>query len=449
MSEKPMQRASDVARERVEPHTEERQRYLAHLTAEGRSARTLEGIARLLRAVAHRLDISDGKLLTRAEVDAAAEDWLLSPPRCYSRRNGRHIAKRCFVFPAIRWLRFLGRFDQQQPQRPFSSNLDDYERFMSSERGLAPQTTSTYIKRLQAFFEWFRLQERSLADITPQDISAYLRSDVARSWKRTTISMYANALRGFFRYADNRGWCPSGLAGTIDAPRLYTHERLPRGPEWHEVQELLVSVEGDDAASIRNRAMLLLHAIYGFRSRDVRTLCLEDLDWENETIHLFRSKQRKTQHYPLVKEVGEAILRYLKKVRPRSLRREVFLTLVQPFRPLSDGALATMVRLRQKKLGHTLPRYGPHVLRHACATHLLAEGFSIKEIGDHLGHVSPLATQIYAKVNLPALQEVADFDLSRLADYSQHSARSATPIFARGELSALRAVAQLSLRGLL
>ncbi len=447
MSEKLMQRASEVAR--VEPHTEERQRYLAHLIAEGRSASTLQHITRLLLAIAHRLDISDGKILTRAEVDTAAEDWLTSPPRSYRRRNGRLIAKSYFVFRAIRWLCFLGRFDQQQPQRPFASNLDDYEQFMTRERGLAPETISMYTQRLRAFFEWFSLQGRSLAEITPQDISAYLQSDVARSWKRTTISIHVNALRGFLRYAENRDWCTPGLAGTIDAPRLYTHERLPRGPEWREVQELLASVEGDDAASIRNRAMLLLHAIYGFRSSDVRRLCLENLDWENETIHLFRSKQRKTQHYPLVKEVGEAILRYLRKVRPRSSRREVFLTLVQPFRPLSDEGLAAMVRLRQKKLGLSLPRYGPHALRHACATHLLAEGFSLKEIGDHLGHVSPLATQIYAKVNLPALQEVADFDLSRLADCLQRSARSATPIFARGGLSALRAVAQLSLGGLL
>jgi site-specific recombinase XerD len=49
--------------------------------------------------------------------------------------------------------------------------------------------------------------------------------------------------------------------------------------------------------------------------------------------------------------------------------------------------------------------------RHACATRLLAEGLSLKEIGDHLGHHSKSATSMYAKVNIAALREVAAFDL--------------------------------------
>jgi integrase/recombinase XerD len=57
---------------------------------------------------------------------------------------------------------------------------------------------------------------------------------------------------------------------------------------------------------------------------------------------------------------------------------------------------------------------GPHSLRHACAAHLVKEDFSLKEIGDHLGHRSSSATRIYAKVDLPGLREVATFDLGGL-----------------------------------
>ncbi|WP_412550096.1 tyrosine-type recombinase/integrase [Sinorhizobium meliloti] len=53
-------------------------------------------------------------------------------------------------------------------------------------------------------------------------------------------------------------------------------------------------------------------------------------------------------------------------------------------------------------------------MRHACASRLLAEGLSIKEIGDHLGHRSAATTSIYAKVNIKALREVAAFDLGEL-----------------------------------
>ena len=70
-----------------------------------------------------------------------------------------------------------------------------------------------------------------------------------------------------------------------------------------------------------------------------------------------------------------------------------------------------MTQARFARLGITgMPR-GPHLLRHACASHLLEEGFSLKEIGDHLGHRNPQSTRIYAKVDLRGLREVARFEV--------------------------------------
>ena len=85
---------------------------------------------------------------------------------------------------------------------------------------------------------------------------------------------------------------------------------------------------------------------------------------------------------------------------PRSARREVFLNLRAPFGPLSCCLLGHVVRQRLRALGVTLPHYGPHALRHSCATHLLEQGLSLKEIGDHLGHQDPETTRLYAKVDL-------------------------------------------------
>jgi integrase len=177
---------------------------------------------------------------------------------------------------------------------------------------------------------------------------------------------------------------------------------------------LIASAGGDSARDIRDRAILMLLATYGLRSGEVAGLCLKDLNWENETVSIARSKTRSAQKYPLVNEVGEAILRYLQQVRPRCTRRELFLTLKAPFRRLSQGSLYHLVSTRLDVLGIHVPRRGPHSLRHACAGHLLAEGFSLKEIGDHLGHRSAEATRIYAKVDLAGLREVANFDLGGL-----------------------------------
>ena len=158
----------------------------------------------------------------------------------------------------------------------------------------------------------------------------------------------------------------------------------------------------------------MLLAVYGLRAGEVTALCLKDFDWEREILIVPHSKSQRPRTYPLCRPVGDAVLRYLREVRPRSDRREVFLTLVPPFRPLVASSLGRAVYRRLHALGLTLPRYGSHALRHACATHLLAQGLSLKEIGDHLGHQSPDSTRIYAKVDLAALRTVADFNLEDL-----------------------------------
>jgi site-specific recombinase XerD len=177
------------------------------------------------------------------------------------------------------------------------------------------------------------------------------------------------------------------------------------------VQRLLASTEGNHPKSIRDRAIIMLFAVYGLRVGDVRALRLEDFHWEKELICIRRRKLRRRQSYPLSYTVGEAILRYLKEVRPHTPHREIFLTLKTPIRPIGGGALYDLVSDRLVAMDVSLKHHGPHVLRHACASRLLAEGLSMKEIGDHLGHRKLDTTRVYAKVDLASLRLVAHFDL--------------------------------------
>ena len=140
---------------------------------------------------------------------------------------------------------------------------------------------------------------------------------MAGRWKRTTVSFHAQSLRSFFRYASSRGWCAAGLAESIDAPRVYTYENLPQGPAWEVVKKLVTSVNGTSPVQIRSRCAILLCSVYGLRVGEVCCLRLEDIDWAEERISVRRPKQRKAQTYPLTTEVGNALLRYLKEVRPR------------------------------------------------------------------------------------------------------------------------------------
>ena len=133
------------------------------------------------------------------------------------------------------------------------------------------------------------------------------------------------------------------------SPRIYQQEGLSAGPTWEQTQALIASASGKRPVAVRDRAILMLLAVYGLRSGDVSRLRLEDLDWEREILIVAHPKQRRARQYPLIHSVGEAIVAYFREVRPRCQRREVFLTLKQPFRPLSQGALWNVVGVRLKK----------------------------------------------------------------------------------------------------
>jgi integrase/recombinase XerD len=418
MFERILQRPYYVARHYAGPYSEERQLYLSHLISEGRSKSTLKQVAELLLSIARHLAI-DRCDVTAAQIKRAAEKWLHSPHHQYRSEKSRHAAKTIFVFHATRWLRLLGRLRQPVSRCPFQSELDSFLRFQRDERGLAASTISRRQKYVSLFLASLGPHVKALNQITPRAVSGYFSSVAGRRWGRGTIALHVEALRAFFRFAESKKWCTPGLAEMIDSPRVYRNERLPRGPRWDDVQRLVAGSRPRTPTDIRDHAILLLYSVYGFRNSEVRLLRLEDIDWDRETILIARAKQRKSQFYPLVHEVGSAVLRYLREVRPQSELREVFLVMRHPYRPLTAGGMYGMVRGRQQKLGLTLPHYGPHTLRHACATHLLEEGFSLKEIGDHLGHMSTEATQIYAKVDLTALRQVAQMDLQEFVAHTE------------------------------
>src|SRR6185312_10419434 len=156
----------------------------------------------------------------------------------------------------------------------------------------------------------------------------------------------ANGLRSFFSFTETRGWSRPGLAAAIHSPRIYAEEGLPVGPSWDQVLSAIQKTAGDRPADIRETAILMLFAFYALRAREVGQLRLDNIDWEGERLSIMNDKAGRTRIYPLIRRVGDAILRYLKLVRPRSLHREVFLTLRAPARPLYNCCLWNIVAKR-------------------------------------------------------------------------------------------------------
>jgi site-specific recombinase XerD len=292
--------------------------------------------------------------------------------------------------------------------------VKEFATAMEQERGLSTSTIERTRSAAEYFLAWCEQQHVGMSEIRIRHVDEYLALKGRQGWARSSVRTQAQWLRCFLRYAESRGWSGKGVADAIMTPRIYQQENLPAGPTWEQVQSLIASAAGERASAIRDRAILMLLSVYGLRSGDVTRLRLEDLDWDRETLEVTHPKHRRARQYPLVHSVGEAILDYLQKVRPRCEKREVFLTLRRPFRPLTQVALWHVVGVRLRKLGATAAHVGPHCLRHACAAHLLAEDFSLKAIADQLGHRSLNITRTYAKVDVMSLRSVADFDLGGL-----------------------------------
>jgi integrase/recombinase XerD len=434
-----------LERYRGAPLATERDRFLRHFEEQGHSYARLLGVNWTLMAIAIYTKWHDGEIC-RAEIEAAADSWLASRVRHHKTVRAGHGLKQDFVSIATQFLRFTNRLAETPPLAPpFETEMEAFLRFLDEERGLAAYTVALRRRSLELFLIWLAKRADSITAVTPRTITEYF--SVGRQWNRATVKFHVNTLRSFFRFAANKGWCQPTLAATIDAPRIYTFESLPQGLKWPDVQRLITGLSGTDPADIRDRAVIMLLAIYGFRMREVITLTLDDLDWSAERINVYRSKQRKRQQFPLCAEVGEAVIRYLRDVRPRSTYRHVFLTMRMPHRPYSRCGLSNRITERLKGLGVPLTHYGPHVFRHACATHLLEQRFSMKEIGDHLGHRSAEATRIYAKVDLRSLCEVADLHLPDFSD-TTHLAESLFPQdISLGKLAVLREIADLDMGG--
>jgi integrase/recombinase XerD len=391
-----------IARHQAAPFLEQRCRYLQDCAQRGAAQATLRLIAAHLLVINAYLPLGADGDISLAQIEAAADRWIQRPDQCH-RRTDSSATRTKFIMEAQHWLRFLQRLHQEPGLPcPEADRLVEFTHYMEHERGWSPQTIRTRCVFLTTFLQQVCSAHRSLRDLTITDIDHVIASKLSeQGCARVTVQAYASVLRAFFRYAEARGWCRPGLAVAITSPRVFHGETLPAGPAWEDVQRLLAGTEGAHHTDIRDRAILLLLAVYGLRSSAVRQLRFDDLDWDNERIIIHRSKPR-------------THTRYVQEARPSCASRILFVATKAPVQPLSNSAIWQLVSRRLRAFNLPLRHCGPHALRHACASHLLAEGLSMQEIGDHLGHRSPAATAQYAKVDVGGLRQVADFSLGVL-----------------------------------
>jgi integrase/recombinase XerD len=397
----------------TEPCMREREDFLLHLLHRGMSHERLRHISGYLLRIVHLMHLTVFRTVGLEEIDKAGQAW--AAYRGPDRRGKPGTLPGDLPFVAKNWFRFHGRLAVPSlPVHPYDTQIRQFAEFLGLNQNLSPFTVHGYSSRSKLFLTWLAERGGILSCVTLNDVDDFFDAKRVQGWSLSAVGNHAQALRAFFRYAAEHGWCAPGLAKGIQKPAVPKYDGVAKGPTWKDVRRALRHETEMPGPSLRAQAILSLCSIYALRSSEVANLRLSDIDWREETFCVKRAKRRGYQRYPLQYEVGEAILRYLTKARPLCSCRNVFVTLGQPYRPLCAPGLWQIVSRRFSQLGIKSERRGPHALRHACATHLLKKGTSLKDIADFLGHRDAKSIGIYAKYDTRSLRKVAAFRLSGL-----------------------------------
>ena len=282
-----------------------------------------------------------------------------------------------------------------------------YEHYLREARGLAEATIVYYVRFARSFLKYrFGDGPVTLSHLRAADITRFVQLQAHHLHIRQA-KLLTTALRSFLQYARYQGKLTLDLVGAVPVVANWSMSSIPRAIAPDQVRRLLVSVDRRTALGRRDYAILLLLARLGLRSGEVVSLELDDIDWNAAQLTV-RGKSGERSELPLPADVGRAIVEYLKRGRPDSTSRRVFLRVKAPIRGFRGASgVGSIVRHCLQRAGVDAPTFGAHQFRHGLATEMLHQGASLSEIGDLLGHRSPETTKIYTKVDLDALRTLA------------------------------------------
>jgi integrase/recombinase XerD len=308
--------------------------------------------------------------------------------------------------------------------RLFSNDVASFDR--PSIRGPHPAPDESHL--LRSFFVWMR-ERRGTSNATlynyglpircllhrihddPGKLDArLLRQFVLEQSRggRWLARRCRTAMRMFLRFLIAEGRCRAGLLGAIPVVAHWRLAPLPRPLPAEDVERLIDSCELSSIAGRRDRAILLLLARLGLRAGDIVAMRLSDIDWRGAWVHV-SGKSRRQVRLPLTQEVGRAVAAYVRDGRHRADTDALFLRSRAPYRSFANHcAVSVIVARAMQRSGIERPGRGAaHLLRHSVASSMLRRGASLQEISTLLRHRSIETTQIYAKVDVVSLQQIA------------------------------------------
>ena len=276
--------------------------------------------------------------------------------------------------------------------------------WMRQQRGTCDATLYNYSLHLR---DLLRHLGEDPTKFTAQDLRHFIL-DTSQQCGWAAAKKCTTAVRMFLRFLIADGKCSAGLEASVPVLAHWRLSSLPRYLQCEEVERVIASCDPAKPAGKRDRAILLLLARLGLRAGDIVQLRLGDLDWKEAGISVTGKGRRQTL-LPLTQEVGDAIASYIRDGRPPTTADALFIRSRAPFRALANHcAVSMIVAQAMHRAGVSCPSRGAaHVLRHSVASSMLRHGASLQEIAGVLRHRSIATTEIYAKVDVAALRQIA------------------------------------------
>jgi len=274
--------------------------------------------------------------------------------------------------------------------------------------GLSKQRIQSYLLYLERFSQFCAdIGLEQTAQISAPHINQYLTS--ITKYTASTVTASICCVRAFLTHLHNCGAIGQDLAYLLPHVRYSSENAIPSAYSRDEVESILKCIDRCNPAGIRNYAMLMLASRLGLRASDICGLTFRSIDWDGNTISLVTQKSNKAAELPLLKDVGEAIIEYL-KVRPSSTSTEVFLRAQPPYVRLLSSSLYEITSKYIQRSGVHVPqgkKHGPHSLRHSLSSIMLESSVPLPIISDILTHSSSDTTKVYLKIDIRQLRECA------------------------------------------
>jgi integrase/recombinase XerD len=286
--------------------------------------------------------------------------------------------------------------------------LAEFDAYLRTVRGATARTRCEYTRYVREYIDSRHGATIEVARLRAADLIGFVVERAGRC-AAGTAKLVATSLRSFLRFLQVHGLCEARLVGAIPTVPNWKLARLPKTLDDEQLRALLDAFDRASDTGRRDYAMALCMSHLGLRAGEVARLAIDDINWRAGTLRIAVGKARRDGTLPLPVNVGQAIATYVRRARPSTAERRVFVRhRVGAGRPLSSSAVCSAIRRGFARSGaRNVLSMGAHALRHTAATRMLRSGASLKDLADVLRHRSLDTTAIYTKVDLPTLAAVA------------------------------------------